>query len=230
MSQFKDRYAGEVFHADAWIGDLVDAFDARRGRSDAIVLLTADHGESFGETPQILGHTLSSTPNVAHVPMILRAPGLAPGRRPEIVHHVDVMPTLLDLAGLAVPTGASGVALGRVLRDGASLPERYVYCDNGIELAAYRGAEFVLVGRAAGAWGTVGAGAKRGAQRPSKWDRYAWTTSSEWTAAAEGAQPIESLPEAVAAYMGDAVPMFVPEPLSDEKRKQLEALGYVDTD
>ena len=48
-SQYRHRYAGEVLYADHWVGELLRAVRGVDGGDDAIVLLTADHGESFGE-------------------------------------------------------------------------------------------------------------------------------------------------------------------------------------
>ncbi len=67
------------------------------------------------------------------------------GRRAEIVHHVDVMPTLLDLLGFETPADTSGIALGPVLRGDSSLPDRLVYCDEDFDLSAYSPGGFVRV-------------------------------------------------------------------------------------
>ncbi|MBW2288365.1 MAG: sulfatase [Deltaproteobacteria bacterium] len=110
VSEYRSRYAGEIFFADEWVGKLL----ARAGADDkreTIVLLTADHGESFGEYGHYFKHTHTTTPDVAHVPLILRAPGLTPERRDDLVSHVDIAPTLLELAGLRASSDASGVAL-----------------------------------------------------------------------------------------------------------------------
>ncbi|MBW2398486.1 MAG: sulfatase, partial [Deltaproteobacteria bacterium] len=151
VSEYRSRYAGEIFFADEWVGKLL----ARAGADDkreTIVLLTADHGESFGEYGHYFKHTHTTTPDVAHVPLILRAPGLTPERRDDLVSHVDIAPTLLELAGLRASSDASGVALAN--RSGAALPapERFVYCDNGGQLSAYRGDGFHWLVGVGSAW------------------------------------------------------------------------------
>ncbi len=46
-----------------------------------------------------------ATPDLAHIPFVLRAPGVPAVRRSEPVSHLDVMPTQLEAAGLPVPEG-----------------------------------------------------------------------------------------------------------------------------
>jgi arylsulfatase len=137
-SQYRSRYAGEIRYFDEWLGRLLEAAERGSGSRDLVVLLTADHGESFGEEDFYFSHGHATTPDLSRVPFLLRAPGLPPGRRREVVHHVDILPTLLDLAGLPAPAEARGIALGPALRGETSFPERTVFCDVGAEVGAYR--------------------------------------------------------------------------------------------
>jgi arylsulfatase len=212
-SQYRSRYAGEIFSADRSIGKLVDAVGP-----DAVVLLTADHGESFGENRRYFVHTYTSTPDVAHVPFLLRAPGLAPGRRSEIVGHVDVLPTLLELAGLPVPEDARGVALGPMLRGEARLPERLVYCDIGSQLSAYGDEGFLQVVGLAGAW------SGRVARNPL-WRRYAWSPGTAWQTLERGRG---GLPAELERYAASAAPIEELPPPDPELLEKLRALGYGD--
>jgi arylsulfatase A-like enzyme len=142
-SEYESRYAGEIAYADYWIGQLLAQTEARSAPRPLVVLLTADHGESFGEDNVYFAHGHSTTPDVSHVPMILHLPDGTGERRAELVSHVDVMPTLLEAAGLAVPPDVEGLPLTRVLRKGAVIPERPVFCDIGYELSVYRQDEFL---------------------------------------------------------------------------------------
>lgn len=136
-SAYRRRYAQEVAYFDASFGRLLRAVRAR-GRP-LVVAFTSDHGESLGEAGYWFQHGHTTTPELGIVPLLLQAPGLVPGRRDELVHHVDLMPTLLELAGVPVPTGARGIALGPYLRDEQPLPERTLFCDVGLDVSAYRG-------------------------------------------------------------------------------------------
>jgi arylsulfatase A-like enzyme len=211
-SQYKGRYAGEIFHADASIGRLLEAVRSRR--PGTIVLLTSDHGESFGENSRYLVHGYTTTPDVAHVPFILEAPGIEPGRRREPVSHVDVMPTLLELAGVPIPEAAAGTALGPHLRaEREPLPERWVYCDIGRELSAYRSDHFVRLLGVEGPW-QPGAEASR-----PLWVRHDWSRST-WKRSPGG-----DLDEAILGYSENVVPMHLAE-LSQPSIEMLRSLGY----
>jgi arylsulfatase A-like enzyme len=212
LSQYKSRYAGEIFHADRFVGQLLHAVGP-----EAVVLLTSDHGESFGESGRFFGHTYASTPDVAHVPFVLRAPTLGVARRNEIVSHVDVLPTLLDLAGLPVPADVRGVALGKVVR-GESMPPRVVYCDIGSQLSAYTEEGFVQIHGLEHAWG-----GDVGVNRP--WRRFAWSPGTKWKLLEQGRGP---LPDEVQRYVASAEPMQHLPPPDPALTEQLRALGYAD--
>ena len=103
---------------------------------------TADHGESFGEGGFYLTHGHATTPDQVRVPLLMRAPELAPGRRADPVHHVDLAPTLVELAGLEAFPEARGLVLGPYLRSGRPLPERLLFSDVGSARERVRGRPF----------------------------------------------------------------------------------------
>ncbi len=91
-------YDAEVRATDAAIGRLLDAVQAPGGPRTAIVL-TADHGEEFGEHDGAYhGSTLYG--EVTHIPFIIKAPGLPRRVETRLVKHIDIAPTVTDLLGL----------------------------------------------------------------------------------------------------------------------------------
>lgn len=77
-------------------------------RDQAFVMITADHGEEFLERGNVL-HGRTQFQEMAHVPLIVRGPGLPAGRRLKTpVSLIDVFPTLLHLGGVEPPTGIDG--------------------------------------------------------------------------------------------------------------------------
>ncbi len=208
-SEYHGRYADEIAYADHWLAELLAALDAHPSGREAVVLFTSDHGESLGEANRWFVHDFATTPQLAHVPFVLRAPGIAPGRRDEPVGHVDVLPTLLELAGIERPAGSRGLALGPFLREGRPLPERFVYCDRGAELSAYRGDGFL---RATGLRGEA-----------ARWDRFVWSADGAWSHADADVEPGPELRD----FVGHAAPARPPE-LDAETREALRALGYLD--
>ncbi len=218
-SQYRSRYSDEIFYADHWVGELLRSVEAVSARPP-LVLLTADHGESMGEDYRYFSHGHSSTPQAARVPFLLRAPGIPPQRRRELVSHVDVFPTLLELAGLNPPLGLRGIALGPYLREGRPLPDRTIFCDIGSEVSAYRGEHFLRVRGTDFAWQP----APDPAGPPAlSWSFFRWDGGTGW----ERAKLDRALQEPVTRYVERAVPMQTAPPLDITDYQALEALGYL---
>ncbi len=101
----KDPYRGEIAFADQALGELLASWDARPGSS--LVVLTADHGEAFGEHEEE-SHSLFVYDTTLRVPLILRGTGVPVGRRVKgAVGLVDLAATVADLAGSAGLPGSS---------------------------------------------------------------------------------------------------------------------------
>jgi arylsulfatase len=104
---YEARYDGEVFLADAGAGRVLGA-----AGPGAVVALTADHGEGFGENGYWYRHGSLLDDAAVHVPLIFAGPGVPAGdRRAGIVRLIDVAPTLLHLAGRPPLPGARGGSL-----------------------------------------------------------------------------------------------------------------------
>ncbi len=110
-------YDGEVAYMDSQIGRLLDGLAELGLAHDTVVALTADHGEEFGDHGGYEhGHTVYE--ELTHVPLILRYPGvLEPGVVSAPVGHVDLAPTLCELADVAPPEQFVGQSLLRFLRE-----------------------------------------------------------------------------------------------------------------
>jgi choline-sulfatase len=98
-----DRYDGEIRFTDLHLGRLVAHLRTARLWDRTAVVLTGDHGEGFGEHG-VTEHGFDLYPAQTKVPFIIRVPGIAPQRVRVPVGHVDIAPTLLNLArGAAEP-------------------------------------------------------------------------------------------------------------------------------
>ena len=210
-SEYLRRYAGEVAAFDAALGRLLAAFEQRR--RPRVIVVTADHGESFGEDAHWFVHGHASTPDLARIPLVLVAPGLAAGRRNEVVHHVDVAPTVLELVGAPPLEGSDGLALGPYLRAGESLPERTVFCDAGADMAAYGADRYFRF------WLTLGGGP--GAQ--ARQGTFRWGPGIPPRLVPQD----DGLARELAAYRGTRTKVrYHGAALSDEDVARLRALGY----
>ena len=106
-------YDAEVAYTDAMLGRLLDRLDAAHVLERTLIVLTADHGESLGEHGETT-HGLFAYNATLAVPLILHAPAIAAATIDAPVSHTDLMPTILDLVGLALPEPVDGQSLVRV--------------------------------------------------------------------------------------------------------------------
>jgi arylsulfatase A-like enzyme len=90
-----DIYDGEIAAADTQIGLVLDQLDRSNLAEKTLVVLTADHGEEFREHGGQY-HAEKLYRELLHVPLLLRAPGLAPREERQMVELVDVLPTLCE--------------------------------------------------------------------------------------------------------------------------------------
>jgi arylsulfatase A-like enzyme/Flp pilus assembly protein TadD len=104
-------YDGEIAYADAELGRLLAALDARFPDGRTLLAVTADHGESLGEHGEPT-HAFSVYDATQRVPLILAGPGVPRGALDErLVRLADLAPTLLALAGLPPLAGGTGASL-----------------------------------------------------------------------------------------------------------------------
>jgi arylsulfatase A-like enzyme len=103
-----DRYDAEVRRADSYAGQVIDALRAARPRS--VVVVTADHGEEFGEHGSG-NHRFKLYSELTRIPLVLHHPGVAPRRVHANVSLVDVLPTLRSVLGLPPSDQDAGVDL-----------------------------------------------------------------------------------------------------------------------
>ena len=122
-------YDGEIAFVDREIGRLLRHLDEQRLLSNTVVLVTADHGESLGEHREET-HGVFVYDATVRVPWIMAGPGVARKLVASIVARgVDVMPTLLQLAGVEIPVGSDGRSLVPVLQ-GDTMPDEPAYLES----------------------------------------------------------------------------------------------------
>jgi hypothetical protein len=110
----QDRYDNNIRYATDQIQRLLERLD-----DNDILVLYSDHGEEFWDHKGYEhGHTLFD--ELLRVPLVIRAPGVTPGRRDAPVSLLDIAPTVLDLLGHPVPPEMDGRSLAHV--DAEPLP------------------------------------------------------------------------------------------------------------
>jgi arylsulfatase A-like enzyme/cytochrome c-type biogenesis protein CcmH/NrfG len=121
-------YDGEVAFADQQLGRLLRALEERRLLAHTLVVAMSDHGEGLGEHGEGT-HGLFVYDSTLKVPFIVAGPGVAAGRVAlTVARGIDVLPTLLDYAGLPLRPEIEGRSLrpaieGREMSDAPAYAE-----------------------------------------------------------------------------------------------------------
>lgn len=125
---YGDRYEGAIAYMDSEIARLLGTLIERRLFESTAIVLAADHGESLGDHGE-REHGIFVYESVLRVPLIVRAPGMRPGRTQDLASLVDVFPTVLDLLGHPQPALGDGRSLLPAMR-GHRTSERSVYAES----------------------------------------------------------------------------------------------------
>ncbi len=124
LRRAKQGYYAMISEVDYYVGKILAALDAAGQRENTIVVFTSDHGEWLG-THLKFGKGYPADDAVSRVPLILSAPNGELGQRIDgIVEAVDILPTLLSLAGIQAPPSLQGISLADVVMTGAEVPKR----------------------------------------------------------------------------------------------------------
>ena len=129
-------YAGEITLVDKWIGRLIGEVRQLGLMDQTMIVVTTDHGTYNGDHG-LVGKNRTLYRCLSHVPMIVRHPELAHGRRVEkLVQPIDLFPTVLEAVGADVPEGIHGRSLLGLLagddapwRDVALFGEHNKWCN-----------------------------------------------------------------------------------------------------
>lgn len=114
-------YLGEVAAVDAFLEPLLGPLLAAGPAAGPLVVLTSDHGEGLGDHGEAT-HGIFAYESTLRIPLVLWGPGIPPGRDERPARHVDIVPTVLQAAGVGVEPTAEA-ALDGVSLFAAAEPE-----------------------------------------------------------------------------------------------------------
>jgi len=123
-----DPYSGEAAYVDSELGRLFGMFRASGLLERTLVVLTADHGESLGEHGEMT-HSYFAYNSTIRVPLVIAGPGIGPARIGANVSHIDIFPTICELAGIPAPGGLQGRSLVGLMK-GGKRAERPIYFES----------------------------------------------------------------------------------------------------
>lgn len=110
-------YDSEISYHDLHFRTILAALDKRALTQDTMIVVVADHGEEFWDHGSV-GHGHSVYEELLRIPMVIRVPGvtLKPARVESTSGLVDIVPTVFEALGQAIPEGLSGRSLMPELR------------------------------------------------------------------------------------------------------------------
>jgi arylsulfatase A-like enzyme len=217
ITRLAKLYMGEVAYVDQEVGRLLAGVAQRGLDSTTVVVLTADHGEEFGDHGNF-EHGHSFYDELLHIPLLIRTPETEPRTVATTVGQIDVAPTLCDLMGFLQPASFTGRSFAGLLQ-GAAEPDRQILAQGNMWLkggCAWRKDGFKLIRSTA----------KRGYQLfdvrrdPRELEDLAHTDTERCAAMI---RDLELIRQGLAAESGAGK---APR-LSEEDRRRLRSLGYL---
>ncbi|MGH9347091.1 MAG: sulfatase-like hydrolase/transferase [Vicinamibacterales bacterium] len=212
-------YDGEIAYADEIAGRFLDRLRGTGLYDASTIVLLSDHGEGLGDHGE-QEHGLFLYEEALRVPLVVKLPGRrnAGSRVPHVVQHVDLLPTILALAGAAIPPDLPGRSLRELLEgEPFEWPDRSVYSETLFgryhfgwsELFALTDARFRYIQ----------------APRPELYDLQA--DPRERHNLAEIRRPTAVAIARALAQVMDGSAVEKPEALAPDVRDRLASLGYV---
>lgn len=216
--EYRRLYQGELAQVDRLLGDLMAALEERGLLEEALVIVTADHGESLGEDGIWFGHSRSLHESSVRIPLIFWGRGAEELAKlhTEPVESIDIAPTILELSGLPIPRTMEGESLLRKER-------RHAIAEVGAtEISPHSKAQAVIT-------------ADQKLLTAPDHQMYPWLPEGQVVrtlATATGAHPEDEtslLRDLLAAHALPTKPVggAAQPTLSPEKEERLRALGYV---
>jgi len=130
-----DSYRAAIERQDAYIGEILSAYDALGILNSTLVMVTSDHGQT--DFPGKGGEHGGIEPEVLHTPLLMRGPRVVPGIYSDSHHQNSIAPTAAVVMGWEIPYDASGSVLFDSLN--LSLREESIYRINQASLRLEQG-------------------------------------------------------------------------------------------
>lgn len=164
LKHMRALYAGEATLVDKWIGKLLSKIEDLGLLDNTVIIFTTDHGFYLGEH-NLVGKITKIFPEVGHIPLFIRLPNGKHTLVNDLTQPPDIMPTILELAGIESPPIIQGKSLLPIIE------------------GRERGREIAI-----SSWAIIHkpASDERVSLNPYNWAQYAWRlkpssiTDGEW--------------------------------------------------
>ncbi len=137
-------YLSEIAEADRWLEQLLQVLDTPALRGRALLIVTADHGEAFGEHGTT-EHSKTLYEELVRVPLLFWGRGITPRRVDAAAGLIDLAPTILETFGAPVPAEMDGQSLWPWLRGEAARFTRPLVAEGRQRRALWVGEHKVIV-------------------------------------------------------------------------------------
>ncbi|XDZ66614.1 sulfatase-like hydrolase/transferase [Alphaproteobacteria bacterium LSUCC0684] len=130
IAELRANYSALVTMTDEYFGRLLDFFDEKNLWADTALVLTTDHGFLLGEHDWWAKNRMPVYDEIAHIPLMIYHPDFANmggSRNSALTQTTDIMPTMLDMAGIPIPDDVTGHSLMPVLQGQKSKRESVIF-------------------------------------------------------------------------------------------------------
>jgi len=111
FEQMMTAYDASIAYVDTHLKEVLDELDRQGVLDDAVIIISGDHGDAFGEHGIYSDHVNASECN-HHIPLIIRWPGITPenAKADAFMANVDYAPTICDLLDMPIPEDWDGTS------------------------------------------------------------------------------------------------------------------------
>jgi arylsulfatase A-like enzyme len=130
VEHVKALYDGEIAYWDQELGVLLNSLASRHVLDNAVIIVTSDHGQQFGEHGLWLHHN-SVYEEALRIPLLVRYTGVvSPGLViTSPVQNLDITPSILDWLGLSVPPNLDGQSFVTLTQGSLPLGPRALFSE-----------------------------------------------------------------------------------------------------
>ncbi len=129
-------YYALVTELDYHIGEIINELEAAGLKDETIIIYTTDHGDFVGNHGMVekaaMGHNVYE--DILNIPLIIHYPGQSTrGKKYELVSQVDILPTILEMAGIEMPLlkhKVQGKSLHPLMNENKSLDRNYIVSES----------------------------------------------------------------------------------------------------
>ncbi|SLN45524.1 sulfatase-like hydrolase/transferase [Pseudooctadecabacter jejudonensis] len=130
IAEIRANYAALVTMCDAYLGKLLDYFDAHDLWQDTALVVSTDHGFMLAEHDWWAKSRMPFYNEIARIPFLIYSPAhahLGGERRKSLTQNIDIMPTLLDFHAAPIPGTVTGHSLRGVMDDDTPVRRAAIY-------------------------------------------------------------------------------------------------------